>query len=331
MTVQVPANRRNPRRMAAANGLSGTILVLQLVRMKALEGEKVKLRYLIGVDGGGTGTRARIAQADGGVLATGHAGPSALGQGVQQAWKHVEQAIGDAARQAGLSELVFEQCGIALGLSGAHVRSRRDAFLASAPDFGHIALFDDGSTTLHGALRGAPGAVIAAGTGSIGEALWPDGRRVTVGGWGFGVGDEGSGAWLGLRAMRIAHRVQDGRLPASPLAEALFDIAGRDRAALLAWAERSGQAAYAALAPLVFELETRDPAAARLVGQAVQALEATAAALDPAGRLPLVLTGSIGLRLRPRLATALQARLVEPAGDSADGALWLAQRALQAG
>lgn len=290
----------------------------------------MKLRYVIGVDGGGTGTRARVAGIDGAVLGSGQAGPSALGQGVQQAWRHVEQAVAQAFHDAGLEETPPpERCAVALGLSGAHVRSRRDAFLASAPAFGHITLLDDGSTTLHGALRGAPGAVIAAGTGSIGEALWPDGRRITVGGWGFCIGDEGSGAWLGLRAMRIAHRVQDGRLPPSPLAEALFDIAGRDRAALLAWAERSGQAAYAALAPLVFELEAVDPAAARLVEQAVQALEATAAALDPSGRLPLVITGSIGLRLRPRLAPPLQARLVEPAGDSADGALWLAQRALQ--
>jgi glucosamine kinase len=54
-----------------------------------------------------------------------------------------------------------------------------------------------------------------------------------------------------------------------------------------------------------------------------------AAALDPSGRLPLVVTGSVGLRLRPRLGAALQARLVEPAGDAADGALWLAQAALQ--
>lgn len=288
------------------------------------------LRYLIGVDGGGTGTRVRLGDLQARRLGSGEAGPSALGQGVPQAWRHVLQALGAAAGQAGLPAPEPAQCGIALGLSGAHVRSRREAFLAAAPDFGQITLLDDGSTTLHGALRGAPGAVIAAGTGSIGEALWPDGRRVTVGGWGFKLGDEGSGAWLGLRAMRIAHRVQDGRLAGGPLAAALFGLAGSDRAALLAWAERAGQADYAALAPLVFDLETADPAAARLVADAVQALEATAAALDPEGRLPLVLTGSIGVRLKPRLGPAQQARLVAPAGDSADGALWLAQLAHEA-
>jgi glucosamine kinase len=289
----------------------------------------VKLRYVIGVDGGGTGTRARVAEADGRVLGSGRAGPSALGQGVPQAWRHVGEAVSRAFGDAGLATAPPEHCAIALGLSGAHVRSRREAFLAEAPAYARLVLEDDGSTTLHGALRGAPGAVIAAGTGSIGEALWPDGRRLTVGGWGFGVGDEGSGGWLGLRAMRIAHRVQDGRCRTGPLAERLFQVAGQDRAALLAWAEGAGQAGYAALAPLVFELEEADPMAAQLVADAVQALEATAAALDPSGRLPLVVTGSVGLRLRPRLSAALQARLVEPAGDAADGALWLAQAALQ--
>jgi glucosamine kinase len=152
---------------------------------------------------------------------------------------------------------------------------------------------------------------------------------MTVGGWGFMVGDEGSGAWLGLRAVRHAHRALDGRAAAGPLAEALWAIAGRDREALLAWGESATQATYAALAPRVFELEAADPVAAALIADAVQALVNTADALDPAGTLPLAITGSIGLRLKPRLPDRLRCRLAEPAGDSADGALWLAARVLK--
>ena len=69
---------------------------------------------------------------------------------------------------------------------------------------------------LLGAHEGRPGAIVAAGTGSVGEALRRDGLRVAVGGWGFPVGDEGSGAWLGLRAMRETHRAIDGRARRRP-------------------------------------------------------------------------------------------------------------------
>jgi glucosamine kinase len=112
------------------------------------------------------------------------------------------------------------------------------------------------------------------------------------------------------------------------LSEAVQALAGRTREALLAWGEQANQATYAQLAPLVFELEAQDPAAAALLQQAVQALEQHVHALDPSGRLPLVLTGSVGQRLKARLAPALRERLVDAAGDSADGALFLVRQAL---
>jgi glucosamine kinase len=288
----------------------------------------VDIRYIIGVDGGGTGTRARLAALGGQPLGVGEAGPSALGQGVPQAWLHVQRAVTRAFENAGLVPASPSECALGLGLSGAHVRSRRDAFLAAAPPFGRLLLSDDGSTSLYGALQGRPGAVVAAGTGSIGEALRADGQRVTVGGWGFGVGDEGSGAWLGLRAVRHAHRAQDGRVPPSPLAESVWALAGRNRETLLAWAETAGQADYAGMAPLVFDHEADDPVAAALLADAVRALEQTAHALDPSGSLPLVVTGSLGQRLKPRFSPPLQARLTSPLGDSADGAIYLVRQAL---
>ncbi|MEW6706303.1 MAG: BadF/BadG/BcrA/BcrD ATPase family protein [Pseudomonadota bacterium] len=288
----------------------------------------VHIQYIIGVDGGGTGTRIRLTAPDGRVLGQGDAGPSALGQGVTQAWVHVQRAVAHAFDAAALAPAAPERCAIGLGLSGAHVASRREAFLSIAPRYARVLLADDGTTSLYGALGGRPGAVVAAGTGSIGEVLRADGRRVTVGGWGFGLGDEGSGAWLGLRALRHAQRAQDGRAVPGALAEGVWAVTGRSREDMLAWSERANQASYAQLAPLVFELETRDAFAAVLLREAVQALEQHAQALDPSGALPLVVTGSVGLRLKPRLAPAFQARLVEAAGDSADGALYLVRQAL---
>jgi len=93
----------------------------------------VDIRYIIGVDGGGTGTRVRLAARDGAALGIGEAGPSALGQGVAQAWRNVSQAIGQSFESAGLAPAAPGECALGLGLSGAHVASRAQAFRDAAP------------------------------------------------------------------------------------------------------------------------------------------------------------------------------------------------------
>ena len=287
------------------------------------------IRYVIGIDGGGTGTRARLTRADGEVLGFAEAGPSALGQGVQQAWKNVSQAIEDSFHAAHVHAWQPAECAVGLGLAGAIVPKHNQDFMQVANRFGEIELANDGYTALLGAHGGGPGAIVAAGTGSIGEALREDGEHVSVGGWGYPVGDEGSGAWLGMRAMREAQLASDGRGPAGPLVHAIRAVAGNSREALLAWCERAGQHAYAALAPLVFDTEATDTRSAQWLNDAARAIDGIVLALDPDGRLPLVVTGSIGQRLQSRLAPSIRARLVEPAGDAVDGALRLIRARLE--
>jgi glucosamine kinase len=246
-----------------------------------------------------------------------------LGQGVEQAWYNVAEAIDQAFRAANLTDWEPGECAVGLGLAGAIVAARSRDFLHAARRFERLALASDGFTTLLGAHEGRPGAAVIAGTGSIGEALLPSGAHVFVGGWGYPIGDDGSGAWLGMYAMRRTQQAVDGYAPAGPLVREVQEVAGNTRDALLAWCERAGQHAYATLAPLVFDAETTDAYAAELLNTAARALDDIAVALDPTGALPLVISGSIGQRLLPRLAPGVRARLVEPAGDAIDGALHL--------
>ena len=285
--------------------------------------------YLIGVDGGGSGTRAVVQRVRGEVLGTGAAGPSALGQGIAQAWDNVLAAIRVAFEAAGLSVPPWSRCVLAVGLSGVSHGPWREAFVARDPGFARLEAETDSYTMLLGAHGGRPGAIVIAGTGSIAEALRADGSRATVGGWGFRVDDEGSGGWLGLQAVRHGLAAIDGRANPSPLARRVWMHCGDEREVLQAWCAESGQFEYAQLARAVFECEGSDPAAARLLQQATEALEDLALAIDPRGRLPLAISGSIGERLAARMRPAVRSRLSAAQAGAAEGALMLAARALQ--
>jgi glucosamine kinase len=288
------------------------------------------VELLFGIDGGGTSTRAVVAYADGRILGRGTAGPSALGQGVPQAWRNVELACCRALQDARLPQPRWERCALGAGLSGAGTAAARQAFCAADIGFAQLVVESDSHALLLGAHAGRPGAILIAGTGSVAEALAADGERRMVGGWGFPVGDEGSGAWLGLHAMRHAQAALDGRAPVGPLVRHVWGICGRTRERMHAWCAGAGQQRYAQLAPAVFEHEAHDPAAADLLARAVLALEALARAVDPAGQLPLAVSGSVGERLAPRLPHAVRRRIVPAAQPAEIGALTLLRQALAA-
>ena len=145
---------------------------------------------------------------------------------------------------------------------------------------------------------------------------------------GFPAGDEGSGADLGLQAIRLTQQALDGRRDASALTEAILQHVGGSRDTLLEWSGRANQNTYASCAPLVFAAAPADACAQGLVTLALDSLCAIAQALDPHERLPLVVAGSIGQQLMARLPRSLTHRLVAAQGDAMHGALQLLLRTL---
>lgn len=285
--------------------------------------------YLIGVDGGGSGTRVRLARADGVTLSQGRAGPSALAHGVSQAWAAVQAALAAAFLEAGLAVPRLSTIAIGLGLAGVHNTRWAAAFIAADPGFGALALDTDATTTLLGAHGGAAGVIIAIGTGSVGQALLPDGSVREAGGWGFPAGDEASGGWIGLRAVNLAERVMDGRATSSPFARDLIAACGASRDAFQHWLGHANQTAYAALAPIVVAHAASDADARSILAAAGTEVAALAAALDADAALPLALCGGLGEPLRAFLPPPLAARCQAPQGDAASGALRLIASHLQ--
>jgi glucosamine kinase len=284
------------------------------------------VEYLIGIDGGGTGTRARLADAEGDELSVGRSGPSGLVRGIDAAWAAIDDAVAQAFAAASIRRPPNSAVAIGLGLAGANNKPWAAAFAAAHPGYGEVVVETDGFASLLGAHGGRPGAIVAVGTGSVGVALTANALRREVGGWGFPSGDEGSGAWLGLRAVNHAEQVMDGRQPAGPLARAVIDACGGSRDGALAWAVQARQVDYAALAPLVFAQADADSVARGLLVEAGRLVAAIARTLDPSGELPLALCGGLSLPLRPYLPPALVERAVAPRADAAAGALYMVRR-----
>jgi len=283
------------------------------------------IEYLLGVDGGGTGTRVRLLCANGAVLAQSRGGPSGLMHGAAAAWAAIEAAVAQAFADAGLTRPDRSRIAIGLGLAGVHNKEWATALVSTQPGYALLALETDAYTTWLGAHQGRPGAVVAVGTGSVGLAVDTNGLRRDDGGWGFPVDDEGSGAWLGLRAVNHTMKAMDGRRPAGTLSQAVQARCGATREALLAWTARATQTRYAELALVVQAHAQTDTAAHALLIQAGLHVGALADALDPAHELPLALCGGLAAPLRPYLPESVRARSQPPLGDAVDGAVRLIQ------
>ncbi len=289
------------------------------------------IEYLIGVDGGGSGTRVCLARRDATVLAQGRAGPSGLAHGIDKAWRAIGSAIAQAFEAAGLKQPAPARIAIGLGLAGVLNKQWASAFTAAAPAYGALQLESDSFTTLVGAHRGGSGAIIALGTGSVGEALLPCGSRREVGGWGFPSGDEASGGWIGLRAINHVEQVLDGRRPSSAFAQAVIAQCGASHDGLFTWLAQASQTDYATLAPLVLAHAGSDSVARGIVASAGIEVASIAAALDPSGTLPIALCGGLAGPLRGYLPASLLARCVPAQGDSTSGALRMIELHLREG
>jgi glucosamine kinase len=299
---------------------------------------KAEYPYLVGVDGGGTKTELRVERADGSLVAVGSSGPSALMHGSGKAWSAILAALDSAFQSADMARPAYREIAIGCGLSGVNNKQWAPQFAAQNPGFGAITIGTDAFTTLLGAHLGQPGAMVAIGTGSVGEVLLADGSRREVGGWGFQTGDEASGGWIGLRAANHVERVLDGRSPAGPLASAIMRFCGggeefsiaHNRERVIVWVNDANQSIIAQLAPLVVAHGAQDGAAAAILHQAGLEIDQIARALDPSQQLPIALCGGLADPLKAYLPEPLRIRAIAPRANAASGALILLRRQLAA-
>jgi glucosamine kinase len=187
---------------------------------------------VLGVDGGGTKTRAIITDTRQRVVGEGVAGPSnPLRVGIGNAASAVREAIDAACAKAGVqrADIVAAEIGLA-GVRRGDLRQRMREAL-SGLGIHSIEVVTDADIALFGATEGEPGLVIIAGTGSVCCGLNGQGKHICAGGWGPLAGDEGSGSWIARRALQAMARANDGRGTETILGDAAchhFNVATTD-------------------------------------------------------------------------------------------------------
>lgn len=280
----------------------------------------------IGIDGGGTNCRARLADTSGRRLGEGTGGPANVRLDPKLVMGSILDASRAAAAAAGLGEADLARAHAGFGLAGAALKSACARLLAEPSPFRSIAIETDAYAAWLGAHQGGDGAILILGTGSCGLAV-VGGRQLYVSGYGSEVSDEASGAMLGREAIRRTLWAADGRAAASPLSDAIFARFGSAEA-IIAFATTARPGDYGRLVPLVFEhAERRDPLALALVGEAASEAARMVNRLLDFGAPAVAPIGGLAEPLAAWLPPPLRARIAPAKGDGLDGALLMARRA----
>lgn len=242
----------------------------------------------------------------------------------------------DAAASAILALLDPEPMPRSLGVGAAGAWTAPAAALELAETLaaatgGHVAVTSDVVTAHIGALGGAPGVLLIAGTGAVALGVDSEGIRL-IDGWGPDIGDFGSGSWLGREAVRAVQRAAVGLGPTTALEQA---VATRTAPASdpLSWtlAQQPLARALGTLAPLVLDCaEHGDPVALEIAAEAIRLLTASAVAASASAR-EVALHGGLTEHLwfRARLDDSLSnsgRRVAPTAGDALTGAELLMTR-----
>jgi N-acetylmuramic acid 6-phosphate etherase len=301
-------------------------------------------RVVVGVDGGGTGSRVVVSTTDGVELAREVGSAAIVIPGSETAsLEAIRDLVRRGLHRAGVHPPV---AALVAGLAGvgheAH-RLRMERLLSTSGLAHEVQVRTDAEVAYFDAFADGPGILLIGGTGSVAMARLPSGRSLRTGGWGAHFGDEGSGWSLGVAAIRGAIRGIEGRGPATLLSAAVAETFGTSELGeLLDRLRSAAKGEIAALAPQIVQAaEQGDSLASALLDEAAEGLAQHVVPLAEAWRIdapdapvPVALLGGLvkpGGGLRTRLEPLLEAVgvLLHPGSpDPARGASRLARRSV---
>ncbi|MCT2195439.1 BadF/BadG/BcrA/BcrD ATPase family protein [Paenibacillus sp. MB22_1] len=305
------------------------------------------MRYVVGIDGGGTKTKATVADETGNVVRSFAVGPLNLnGQDAGSVEQTLDHLLRIVAEVCGGLEHCVQMCLGAAGISNPVAAERLTSLIRSGGYRGGLDLVGDHETALCGALDRSHGLILIAGTGSICFGRNARGETHRTGGCGHLIDDEGSGYSIGRELLSAVVRAADGRSGPTAITELVYAQLEIDSVRQLigfVYSKDTNKKDIAALAPLLSPAcELGDSTALAIARRSAIALAEMAAPV--ASRLALeegelALAGSVLLRsahVQAGVREALNERFPRltctlPKHDAAYGAVMLALRALAPG
>jgi glucosamine kinase len=262
---------------------------------------RTPVKHVLGVDGGGTKTTARVLEVgpDGRLclLASGHAGGS---NPLSVGWEASEAAVSAAIKAAAdVAGVTIDAAVIAVaGCGSPAARERLEAWAVGQAFATRTKVVPDTEPLLADVPAGEAAIGLIAGTGSAALVRRPDGSTELVGGWGYLIDDAGSGYTIGRDALRHVAQRWDQGLPADALTDAILNHAGvaeplRLKGALYGGSDPRGWAAQLARVALGLA-ESGDPVATQIAAD-------NAAVLT---RLATYAATRVGSTTKPRIALA---------------------------
>ncbi len=295
----------------------------------------------MGIDGGGSGLRVLLAERDLTLCGEAYgpaANPSSIGR--ERAAEIIHRAMRAALGAVPPERVAAVGIGIA-GAAASHSTPWLIEVVHTVLPQALVVPSADYEIALVGAVGRREGVLVLAGTGSLVYGALAEGPGVLIGGWGYLLGDEGSGYWLGREGLRAVIRAEEGLGPPTALRTLLLNAlqvgSPRDLIPRLYGQGAPPIPTIAGLAPLVLSAaQEGDAVACAIASQGAERLaEMAQAALCRLGMdsLPIAFAGGV-LREPNPLSEALQRRLglpefPRPLHPPAIGAILLAQEALR--
>lgn len=277
------------------------------------------MKYVLGVDGGGTKTHARLCQVGpGGCLCLVHAGHAGGSNPYSVGWEAAQQNLRSAIAEA-TSAVEVDSAVLAVAGCGSLEARDRLAAWANVQNFAkRVRVVSDTEPVLAETPRGETAIGLIAGTGSVALARSSDGQTEVVGGWGYLIDDGGSGYAIGRDALRAVAAAADTSDSPTLFARAVLEAAGVTKAVQLKaklYGAADPRAWTAGLAPAVLQRAGQgDAEAESIVDAAASALTRlavnTAKHLD-SKRPPIQLAGGVIQR-----STFYRTRVVERLVDA---------------
>jgi glucosamine kinase len=283
----------------------------------------------IGVDGGGTRTKAIVQDETGKVLGTGQGGPGNIKTSVMGSWQSVRNAISEALNKAQIYDTHDYRLHVGLGMAGStEVPAARSAFLNVPHPYHTLLLNTDAYVACLGVHGGNDGGIIIIGTGTIGFQIE---NEITsrAGGYGFPHSDEGGGAWLGMELARATFNAFDDIVPWTPLLRKVFERFQQDIYQFSTFANQAKPGDFGDLAPILVEaLQESDPFAVHLIEEAAHKIDQIwdSLKLKATKSLPFCLLGGLAPFIQPYVSHRLRATLVPRQQDAMTGAIMMLRK-----